>query len=451
METIIPIVILFSLFLIGVANLDVPILIPGWITFILPIITGIVLLFFLTRRVNAAHFGQSRNTIFKICLVALILRWLFTIVFTQYMIHATGSILYSTADEVQYETRALKFTQEPVVTGSPIGFVYILSGFYSLFGCSPLLAKLANCVLGALTCLYVYLIASKIHSPRSGYLAGMICAFYPYFIRWSAFLQKDVCLGFLVSLMAWETIKEKSLFHKWITIIISGFLLLYVRITVGAIVFPLIVIYITIIHRDKLRYILTIVASGALVFIVFGVFHSTGLYSTKILNMVVDYYDYIPLSITPGSADVQRVSPIGALRFILTNPLIVLYNLAHIWLAPLPWKISNINNVPNSFILATGWIMLMIMIPAIISGSRHLIRLRQKEAILLISIIVALSIIHSIMLHSWRYRSEFMPLGIVVASIRFTYQKSPPFERVMVVLFLLTVVIFSLVYSIART
>ena len=447
METIIPIVILFSLFLVGVTGWNVPISISGGLIFL--IILGIGLLFFLALHASAAQVRQARSPILKIFLVALILRLLFTIVYVKYMEYTTSSIFYSYSDEVQYEELAWALAQDSqrVVKEGPAGFTYILGGFYSLFGRKPFLGKISNCFLGALTSVYVYLIASKIHSPRSGYLAGMLFAFQPFLIRWSAYLQKDVCIGFLISLMVWEAIKEESLFYKWIITIISGILLLYVRITVGVIVFPSIVIYLIIISRSRWYHILTVTASGALVFTAFWVLHSTGLYSMQTFKILGAYYNNIPLWVPPGTAIIQRVSPIGALQFALTNPVRILYNVTHIWLAPLPWKITDINNIPLSLTLITGWIMLMIMIPAIIFGSRHLIRLRQREVILFILIIVALSLIHSIIDNSWRYRSEFMPLAIVLAAIGFTCRQYPPFEKVMAVLFLSTVVVFNIVCS----
>lgn len=448
METIVPVIILFSIFLIGISHWDIAIF-TGWSGVLFLVVLGAGLLIFLARIILTTKFQRVRNPIFKIFLIALIIRLVFATVFTMYMEYTTGDVYSPASDEEEYEQRAWKVVQENQTEYFYKGFVYFVAGIYSLFGRNPYMVKVFNCLLGALTCVYVYLITRKICGSKVAHLAGMFCVFYPFLIWWTVYIQKDALLGCMTSLITWEVIKKERLLRKWIILSIAGFLLLHARTGVGIIVISHAVIYLIVVNRDRWRNILAATAIMIIFVILLQFFPLTRRYFTNILNLV--NAQFATISFRPATRDIaeNKLSPMDILNFFGKNPHIFLYNIAHLWLSPMPWRATSFNILRGPMI-SIGWLVLMIMIPEIVSGSIHLIRLRQKEGILLISLIVSFTLGYgSAYLPRWRHRVGFIPLAIILASIGFTHRKSLPFQRVMAVLFIWIIILFNLANPIA--
>ena len=68
----------------------------------------------------------------------------------------------------------------------PLGFPVFLAGMYKLFGQNFLLVRLVQAVLDSLSCLIIMQIGILLFGRRTGILAGMLAAGYPFFIREAA-------------------------------------------------------------------------------------------------------------------------------------------------------------------------------------------------------------------------------------------------------------------------
>lgn len=96
------------------------------------------------------------------------------------------------------------------------GYILCIGWFYHLFGFSPCAVKLINCVLGALTAVLVFLLGQCCFSPRPARWAGILTAFFPSLILWSATNLKDIPLTFFTLLILFlysrwtQTIGAKS-------------------------------------------------------------------------------------------------------------------------------------------------------------------------------------------------------------------------------------------------
>jgi len=364
------------------------------------------------------------------------------------MEYTTGDVYSPTSDEDEYEQRGWRVVQESETEYFYKGFVYFVAGIYSLFGRNPYMVKLFNSLLGALICVYVYLITRKISGSKVAYLAGMLCAFYPYLIWWTAYIQKDALLGCLTSLITWEVIKKEDLLRKWIILSMAGFLLLYTRTGVGMIVISHAIIYLVIVERSKWRTILIATAITTIFVILRQFFPLTRRYSTYILALVNIQSRYISFRPAMGGMSAIKMSPMEILNFWGNNPHFFLYNIIHLWFSPLPWQITSFNILRGSMI-PIGWFVLIMMIPAIVSGSIHLIKSKKKEGILLISLVVLFTLGYgSAYLPRWRHRVGFIPLAIILASIGFTYKKFSISQGIMYISSILIIITLNIVFSI---
>lgn len=106
----------------------------------------------------------------------------------------------------------------------PPGWPFFLSAVFLASGKSVLAAKLANCLLGAFTCVFIYFIGKKIFSAITGKFASLFLIYYPYFAAYAGDLLSENLLTFLLSasiLSILNTAKHNSIKN----IAISGVLI----------------------------------------------------------------------------------------------------------------------------------------------------------------------------------------------------------------------------------
>lgn len=103
------------------------------------------------------------------------------------------------------------------------GYFYTGGIIYFLFGPNTLIVKMANCFFGALTILYVYLLAKKLWDERIAKLSATLAVFFPGFLAISAFQWKDSIVTFLVTFSVWSITVLKNKISLWrIILLISS-------------------------------------------------------------------------------------------------------------------------------------------------------------------------------------------------------------------------------------
>jgi len=80
----------------------------------------------------------------------------------------------------------------------PPGYTFFLAGLYRLFGPNVAVGWIANIVLGALTCVAVYIAGCLILSQRAGAIAGLLLAVFPGHVFFSSLLLSETLFTFLV-------------------------------------------------------------------------------------------------------------------------------------------------------------------------------------------------------------------------------------------------------------
>ena len=81
------------------------------------------------------------------------------------------------------------------------GYIFCIGLFYYLFGFSPCAVKLINCLLGSLMAVLVVLLGRSSFSAAPARWAGVLTAFFPSLMLWSATNLKDIPLTFLTLLI----------------------------------------------------------------------------------------------------------------------------------------------------------------------------------------------------------------------------------------------------------
>lgn len=109
-------------------------------------------------------------------------------------------------------------------TWRPPGYPLWLGMIFFLFGKSIMMARIFNCLLGAMTCIIICHTGKKIFSSTVGKIAGVLAAFYPYFIAYTGDLLCETFLTFIISIAVLFVLltSEKP---TWKNIIVTGILI----------------------------------------------------------------------------------------------------------------------------------------------------------------------------------------------------------------------------------
>ncbi|MET0458726.1 MAG: glycosyltransferase family 39 protein [Ilumatobacteraceae bacterium] len=83
----------------------------------------------------------------------------------------------------------------------------LLGGVYVVFGEHDRVALLVHCLLFAGTALLAFDLGRRYFNPRTGLVAGLLCAFHPLLLRYVPSLHLETLLTFLVTLMVWCTLR----------------------------------------------------------------------------------------------------------------------------------------------------------------------------------------------------------------------------------------------------
>ena len=125
-------------------------------------------------------------------------------------------------------------------------FAYLLAFLYWLFGYSPLIVKLINCLLGALTAVVVYILAQQLFNTKAARLASVLTAFFPSLILWSITGLRDTALIFFifVSFLILFQIMNKGKITYFPALFIALFIFFLLRFHILFALVPCLLIYI---------------------------------------------------------------------------------------------------------------------------------------------------------------------------------------------------------------
>jgi len=93
--------------------------------------------------------------------------------------------------------RGLILDDDHRVTRAPF-YPVVLASLFKVFGEGVLAPRLLHCVLGAATCVLVALLAESYFGGATSYVAGAICAVYPFFVFYTGLLLTETLFIFVL-------------------------------------------------------------------------------------------------------------------------------------------------------------------------------------------------------------------------------------------------------------
>lgn len=161
--------------------------------------------------------GNNRKILGAIFLLALLAR-LFSASAIGGLNRSPHNVILGQSDSIKYADLAenilyhktLSFNGKNPTAWSLPGYPVFLALFYLLFGSRYIFAKIAQCILGALTCVMIYLIAKKVTGKKEALLSGAISIFYPFLIFWNALFLTVTLFTFLLACFVYYFLKMEE-------------------------------------------------------------------------------------------------------------------------------------------------------------------------------------------------------------------------------------------------
>jgi 4-amino-4-deoxy-L-arabinose transferase-like glycosyltransferase len=313
--------------------------------------------------------------------------------------------------------------------------------------------RFAQCFVGALTSVFIYLIGKKIFSTRIGWIAGIISCFYPFLIFYTGFLLTDALAILLTVISIWCLIhlvpldnQDKSKQNLLLFSILSGISLGLAgleRPTMEAFV-PFVLFFILSFRESWIRKIKKIV--------IISVFFTLTLSPWIIRNYII-FHEFIP-GTTMGSRvfwegnnpysiggpssyfpqqklknkteiQMQHIYLADTIQVIKTNPkrfLWLLWNkFKRFWAVVPNTKLYSSPKYKMVSVFSFG-----ILLPFFIIG--FFLTLRNKKVQFLHLIIIFFTLFHMVLLASIIYRAPIEPFIIIIAVVGFLWLKDKIYE-----------------------
>jgi len=110
-------------------------------------------------------------------------------------------------------------------TYHPPGYCYFLAGLYAIAGHSYLAVRIAQSLLGALTCVGIYFLAKEVFGDTAGLLAAAATAVYPPLIFYTGVLLTETLSMFLLVATVWLLLRYSRQPSRYALLSLAGLLL----------------------------------------------------------------------------------------------------------------------------------------------------------------------------------------------------------------------------------
>lgn len=313
------------------------------------------------------------------------------------------------------------------------GMLYMVAAIYKIVGRNLLAVQYVNSVLGAATAPIAYMISLEIFpNKRVARLCGLLSAFFPSLVLWSAQGLKDGPIVFLLVLSMLATLKLGNKFSfKYLTALAVALCCL---ITLRFYVFYIVVLSITvafILGRRRLttqtfvRQMLVMIVIGmALAY--FGVSrYATQQFDTygSLRQLQTMRLDAAQSAVSGFGQDADVGSAEGALS---TLPL----GLSYLILAPFPWQLASLRQVITLPEMVIWWTSL----PMLVLGLWFTVKYRLREVAPIIIFTTLLTLTYSILQGNvgtaYRQRAQLLVFYFVFVAIGFVLSKEKREEKV---------------------
>lgn len=315
--------------------------------------------------------------------------------------HWTGQTLF-------YPARLL-------LPGEPVGYYWIVAALYTVFGAWPLLPKLLNALVGAVTVKLVFDLTLRItQDERVSLRAAKYVAYFPSLVLWSVLNIRDCWVVLLIVLICRQALRVQDQPSAG-SIVLLGLgvyaLTKFRAYILFAVMLPILVSFLFRQRRNLLRNtVLGMLVAGAVIY--------ADVSSGRERRMrFLDFEEldrsrrWSSTAIGSGFAqDVDISTPGKALAFFPVG-------LAYFLLAPFPWTVGSFRQaitVPEMLFFYT-------LIPALIRGVLVLLRRYSSSGLMLVLLTAGMTFGYAVGQGNvgtiYRHRAQILPCLLVFAAV----------------------------------
>jgi len=329
-----------------------------------------------------------------------------------------------------YQTIAQQFVRSG--EGSGWGMVYLVGAVYGIIGRNMFAVQLMNAVIGAATAVVIFLCAQQVFvNNRVARVAGILVAFYPSLVLWSAQGLKDGPIVFLLALAILCTLKlGEKLSPKYIVVLVVTLLFLialrfYVFYMISVAIAGAFIIGMQQVTATSFaRQLSAIVLLGVALTYVGVTRSATTQFETygNLRSLQVSRSDLARSAESGFGRDVDVSSTSGAISAI---PLGVLYLL----FAPFPWQITSLRQSITLPEMIIWWGSFPLLVLGLWFAVKY--RLRKISPILIFTVMLTLaySVFQGNVGTAYRQRAQLLVFYFIFVAVGFELVKEKREDR----------------------
>jgi len=301
------------------------------------------------------------------------------------------------------------------------GYFYVVGVLYFLFGSSPLIPKLVNCLVGALIVPAVFDLSIRMGgSARAALKAATFATWFPSLVLWSALNIRDAWIILLIILICRESLILQDRPNPVTLFVLAAAVLTIVQFRdyiLFAVTGPMVVSFFARNSRNMGRNLVLGAVAAVLVIYADQAAGANRKLRTFDLEELQDirYWNTVGASSQFEQADIS--TPTKALLFLPKG-------LAYFLLAPFPWMLGSIRQVlavPET--LFFYWLLLPLY-----RGVRHLIRHHLGSSLMALLITAGLTLGYALgegnAGTAYRHRAQLLSFFLIFAAIGIEEKKN---------------------------
>ncbi|QQS47675.1 MAG: glycosyltransferase family 39 protein [Acidobacteriota bacterium] len=311
---------------------------------------------------------------------------------------------------------------------SRIGFIGLIAIQYLIFDVSYVVPRIFNCLAGAFLALFAYRITFQAYGVTAAKIAGILTAFFPSLILWSALNMRDIWLALTVIVITWHAVRLREKISI-ASVVVIGLCLVWMQMNRAYLVPIMGLTVASAFLFGRAREWYKDVAILGLMLLTVGVvlffFRDSRGMDFVDFNEANRYRQVLAKSSVGNSGYLQNVDLSSPSRMLLYSPLLLAYFL----FSPFPWDIRGVRQlmtVPEMLLWYT-------CLPFVFLSIREVIRDKTRKGLTLLMPLAIISVAYALssgnMGLAYRHRAQVVALYLILAAAGFSRWKFDRFVK----------------------
>lgn len=316
----------------------------------------------------------------------------------------------------QYWTGRVSFyPARLLIVGEPIGYYWVVATLYTLFGAWPLLPKLLNAFVGAVTVKLVFDVLFRITQEEASALrAAQYVAYFPSLILWSVLNIRDCWVVLLIVLISRQALRVQDK-PSIMALVVLGFavfaLTKFRAYLLFAVTLPILVSFLV---RQRAHLVRNtafgMLAAGAVIYADASAGQERRMRFIDFEELDRSRHWSSSAASSGFAQDVDISTPGKALAFLPVG-------LAYFLFAPFPWAVGSLRQgfaVPEMLYFYT-------LMPAIVRGAVLLLRRRTSGALMMVLLTSGITFGYAVGQGNvgtiYRHKAQVLPCILMFAAV----------------------------------